>query len=281
MAVNELELSIAPGQLYGLIGPNGAGKTTVFNALSEPHQLEDGQQLVALRGVEGRSRMRRAKAHGAGGQAVRLVQNHEGFEDEILEADLRFFREGMAAGQDGEEFLGEKCPGVHVLGLNGQGHDGEVDVPLGELAEDAAGRVFDDLHPCLRALLRESRQDAGKVVGRDRGYRRERDSTGVGIVGHAGARVFGEAQDLVGITLEHLPGLGQPNPAAEPFEQRLAQLTFQFSDLLAERRLRYVAGLRGAGDVAEVGDLGEVAKLVHLHGGLISPFKRNRRCLWK
>ena len=34
MAVNELELAIAPGELYGLIGPNGAGKTTVFNVIT-------------------------------------------------------------------------------------------------------------------------------------------------------------------------------------------------------------------------------------------------------
>jgi branched-chain amino acid transport system ATP-binding protein len=33
-AVNELELAIAPRQLYGLIGPNGAGKTTVFNVIT-------------------------------------------------------------------------------------------------------------------------------------------------------------------------------------------------------------------------------------------------------
>ena len=30
-AVDDFNLSIEQGQLYGLIGPNGAGKTTIFN----------------------------------------------------------------------------------------------------------------------------------------------------------------------------------------------------------------------------------------------------------
>jgi branched-chain amino acid transport system ATP-binding protein len=34
VAVNDLNLSIEPGHLYGLIGPNGAGKTTVFNVIT-------------------------------------------------------------------------------------------------------------------------------------------------------------------------------------------------------------------------------------------------------
>ena len=33
-AVDDFNLSIEQGQLYGLIGPNGAGKTTVFNMLT-------------------------------------------------------------------------------------------------------------------------------------------------------------------------------------------------------------------------------------------------------
>ena len=33
-AVDDFNISIEKGALYGLIGPNGAGKTTVFNLLT-------------------------------------------------------------------------------------------------------------------------------------------------------------------------------------------------------------------------------------------------------
>jgi branched-chain amino acid transport system ATP-binding protein len=33
VAVRELSLTVAAGQIVGLIGPNGAGKSTVINAI--------------------------------------------------------------------------------------------------------------------------------------------------------------------------------------------------------------------------------------------------------
>ena len=33
-AVNELDMGVTEGEIYGLIGPNGAGKTTIFNLLT-------------------------------------------------------------------------------------------------------------------------------------------------------------------------------------------------------------------------------------------------------
>ena len=50
-AVDNFEITIEKGQLYGLIGPNGAGKTTVFNMLTSlaqmPMPVKQGAQILA------------------------------------------------------------------------------------------------------------------------------------------------------------------------------------------------------------------------------------------
>ncbi len=57
-AVDDFEVSIKKGQLYGLIGPNGAGKTTVFNLLTGVYKPSegiitlDGQNITGLRTIE-------------------------------------------------------------------------------------------------------------------------------------------------------------------------------------------------------------------------------------
>lgn len=42
-AVQELNLEIKKGQLYGLVGPNGAGKTTVFNMITGVYKPTTGK----------------------------------------------------------------------------------------------------------------------------------------------------------------------------------------------------------------------------------------------
>jgi len=46
-AVTGVDLTIAPGQLYGLVGPDGAGKTTILRLLAGVIPLRDGEARVA------------------------------------------------------------------------------------------------------------------------------------------------------------------------------------------------------------------------------------------
>src|SRR5215510_11623999 len=42
VAVKALNMSLNPGDLYGLIGPNGAGKTTIFNLMTGVYTPDEG-----------------------------------------------------------------------------------------------------------------------------------------------------------------------------------------------------------------------------------------------
>jgi branched-chain amino acid transport system ATP-binding protein len=43
VAVNELDMHVRDGEIYGLIGPNGAGKTTIFNLLTGVYSPTSGE----------------------------------------------------------------------------------------------------------------------------------------------------------------------------------------------------------------------------------------------
>jgi branched-chain amino acid transport system ATP-binding protein len=45
IAVDGLDMKVAPGHIHSLIGPNGAGKTTVFNCIMEFYQPDGGEIL--------------------------------------------------------------------------------------------------------------------------------------------------------------------------------------------------------------------------------------------
>lgn len=54
-AVDDFNLSIEKGQLYGLIGPNGAGKTTVFNLLTGEYKPTEGFIKLDGKDITGKS----------------------------------------------------------------------------------------------------------------------------------------------------------------------------------------------------------------------------------
>jgi branched-chain amino acid transport system ATP-binding protein len=62
MAINDVSLTVAPGQVCGLIGPNGAGKTTLFDVISGLRVPQRGRVLLDGDDITGWSAMRRSRA---------------------------------------------------------------------------------------------------------------------------------------------------------------------------------------------------------------------------
>jgi branched-chain amino acid transport system ATP-binding protein len=53
VAVNELDMNVREGEIYGLIGPNGAGKTTIFNLLTGVYQPTAGELYFQSERIDG------------------------------------------------------------------------------------------------------------------------------------------------------------------------------------------------------------------------------------
>jgi branched-chain amino acid transport system ATP-binding protein len=53
VAVNELDMTVRQGEIYGLIGPNGAGKTTVFNLLTGVYRPTSGEIYFQEHRIDG------------------------------------------------------------------------------------------------------------------------------------------------------------------------------------------------------------------------------------
>ena len=54
-AVDDVNLEIKQGELYGLIGPNGAGKTTMFNLLTGVYKPTSGRFYLCGEDLTGKA----------------------------------------------------------------------------------------------------------------------------------------------------------------------------------------------------------------------------------
>lgn len=61
-AVDNFNIKIEKGQLYGLIGPNGAGKTTIFNLLTGVYKPNSGRVTLDGQNITGKSTIEISKA---------------------------------------------------------------------------------------------------------------------------------------------------------------------------------------------------------------------------
>ncbi len=78
-AVDDLNLQIKKGELYGLIGPNGAGKTTVFNLLTGEYKPTTGIIKLMNEDITGKSPIEINKAG-----IARTFQNIRLFKDQSV-----------------------------------------------------------------------------------------------------------------------------------------------------------------------------------------------------
>lgn len=75
-AVDDFNISIKKGQLYGLIGPNGAGKTTIFNLLTGVYRPTDGSIILDGKNIVGKKPAEiNMEGIGRTFQNIRLFQN--------------------------------------------------------------------------------------------------------------------------------------------------------------------------------------------------------------
>ena len=75
-AVQEFNLEIKKGQLYGLVGPNGAGKTTVFNMITGVYKPTTGKFWLAGEELTGKNQeMINQKGIARTFQNIRLFNN--------------------------------------------------------------------------------------------------------------------------------------------------------------------------------------------------------------
>ena len=93
-AVDDVSLSVSPGEIVGLIGPNGAGKSTFIDAVSGSQRMTAGQVRLNGRVINKLTAARRARLG-----LARTFQSLELFEDMTIGENLLVASEGPESHQ--------------------------------------------------------------------------------------------------------------------------------------------------------------------------------------
>ena len=149
-AVDDFQITIEKGQLYGLIGPNGAGKTTVFNLLTGVYKPDEGIIRLDGQDITGRSTIEVNMAGVARTfQNIRLFKNlsvldnvkvglHNHFRYSTLEGILRLPRHHKV-----EKEMNERAMELlKVFDLDGQADFLASNLPYGKQRELEIARAL-------------------------------------------------------------------------------------------------------------------------------------------
>jgi ABC-type branched-subunit amino acid transport system ATPase component len=131
VAVEDVSLTVSPGEVVGLIGPNGAGKTTLIDVVTGFTKAQRGHVAIEGRAVDRWSPRRRARA-GIG----RSFQSLELFEDMTVRDNLRTAsdrRDTLAYVTDLAWPRNPGLPGAAVAAVREFGLDADLDRMPAEL----------------------------------------------------------------------------------------------------------------------------------------------------
>src|SRR5438034_5372850 len=96
-AVDNVSLTVNPGEIVGVIGPNGAGKTTLMNAIFGVYKVATGSVSASGRDLKGLSPDRRARLGFARTfQNLELFHSMTAFENVLTHADASDRRGGRS-----------------------------------------------------------------------------------------------------------------------------------------------------------------------------------------
>ena len=109
LAVDNVSLQVAPGEIYGLVGPDGAGKTTLIRLLCGALRLESGAAEVMGCSILEAPEQARA-------QIGYLPQRFSMYEDLTVEENVRFFSE--VRGLDRQDWKPRSREILSFVGLN-------------------------------------------------------------------------------------------------------------------------------------------------------------------
>jgi hypothetical protein len=121
------------------------------------------------------------------------------------------------------------------------------------------------------SLLEPSREDGQQMRGnrRDRSER-QLAAAQVTVVFYPSFRVIHRGEDD-GRRIQQLAArVGQLHASPEPIKEPLPQRPLQLGNLLAERRLRHEARLRGPAETTRLRHRDEVSELMHFHNQILS-----------
>ncbi|MEX2441233.1 MAG: ABC transporter ATP-binding protein, partial [Pontimonas sp.] len=173
VAVNDLSITVSPGEVVGLIGPNGAGKTTVVDAVSGMVRAE-GRVFLEGERIDGLAARRRACAG-----LTRSFQSLELFDTLTVRDNLAVAAEAQRRStlvrdllRPGRSYLSEAAlSAITELGLESDLDHRPDDLPFGRrrlvgLARAlAAGPSVVLLDEPVAGLDANERQEFGALIG--------------------------------------------------------------------------------------------------------------------